>query len=77
MPIPLLMISMIVKTGSYVRRLQNMFTLTDLLVKSRQRELGPLSQDILVRSRVETRISTSARACTTRTLMKFTGATAT
>ena len=54
-----------------------MFTLIDLLVKSRQRELGPLSQDILLGSRVETRISTSVRACTTRTLMKFTGATAT
>ena len=55
-----------------------MSTLIGLLEKSRLRELGPQSQvDVQARSRVETRISSPVRAFTTRTLMKFTGATAT
>lgn len=75
--IPRLMISMIVKTGSFVRKSPSMFTLIGLLEKSRQKELGPPSQDVLGGKCVETRISTLARACTTKTSMMFTGATAT
>ena len=54
-----------------------MFTLIGLLGKSKQKELGPQSQDELGGKCVETRIATLARASITRTLMMFTGATAT